>query len=86
MRMLGPTRWSLSLIGGVATLVLVAGCTAASSTTTTVADTATEAPAVGVTGAFTPLSASIITAPTPLRASDGKTHLAVELQVTNTAP
>ncbi|MCU1524179.1 MAG: peptidase [Microbacteriaceae bacterium] len=75
------------MLGGVATLVVVAGCTTASTMTTTVANTAAaEPPAVGVSGAFTPLTASIITAPTPLRTSDGKTHLAVELQVTNTAP
>jgi murein DD-endopeptidase MepM/ murein hydrolase activator NlpD len=86
MRKLGATRWFLSVIGGVATVVVVAGCTAAFSTTTPVADRATEPPAVGVSGAFTPLTASVITAPTPLRASDGKTHLAVDLQVTNTAP
>lgn len=67
----------LSLLG---VAVLAAGC--GGSGDEQEADTWT--PPETVPGAITPVIASVVAAPVPVRATDGKTHLAYELQLTNT--
>jgi hypothetical protein len=74
-------RTAAALCGAV---VLIAGCSQspdAPSPTTPQALTPAAAPAV-----VTPLVASVIAAPIPVPATDGKLHLAYELQVTNVLP
>ncbi len=64
-------------------LVLVAGC----STSTESTSTTTAAPAGPLRGPeppmATPIVASVLAAPVPVPASDGKVHLAYEIQLTN---
>lgn len=50
---------------------------------TTPTGTAARTSAVKQPAAFTPVTGSVIAAPVPVRATDGKTHLAYELALTN---
>lgn len=74
---------SLSVIG---LAVLIAGCGSSPPPVPTPgAATPTSAPgAAPPAGALSPVLASVVAAPVPVPATDGKTHLAYELQVTNT--
>ena len=75
-------RTSLALLGAV---VLLAACgspaekPSASSTSATPAQTPPPAPA----GRITPVLVSVVAAPVPVPTTDGKRHLAYELQLTN---
>ena len=78
-----PPKRLLPLLSAlIAVAVLAAGCSAPA-----VQQSASPAPSqVGATGAFTPLTASVITPPSPVPGSDGSVHFAFELLVTNTSP
>ncbi|BBZ78994.1 peptidase M23 [Mycolicibacterium anyangense] len=71
----------------MATLVALTSCTDTTRTTVTVpttpTGTAARTSAVKQPAAFTPVTGSVIAAPVPVRATDGKTHLAYELALTN---
>ncbi|BBY74194.1 peptidase M23 [Mycolicibacterium parafortuitum] len=83
-----------ALLAVAAVSVLAAGCSSAPETTT--AATSMAAPANGPVppppsavpppgpSTATPVVGRVLAAPIPVRASDGKTHLAYELQLTNT--
>ena len=68
----------------LAVAALTVACTS-STETPSAPRTSTTTPAVTDTGAtvVTPLLASVIAAPIPVPATDGKVHLAYELQLTN---
>ncbi len=76
-------RTSLALLGAA---VLVAACSAPtqspSATTTSVASSQTPPPPPA--GRVTPVLVSVVAAPVPVPTTDGKRHLAYELQLTNT--
>ncbi|MCU1440666.1 MAG: metalloendopeptidase-like rane protein [Rhodoglobus sp.] len=73
----GPVVLAVMLVAALA------GCTGAPAPTGAAepVPVAAEGP-----GEFTPLTATVITPPTALPGSDGQTHLAFELLITNTAP
>lgn len=66
----------------IAVAVLATGCSVPAAQVSASPDPSR----VGATGAFTPLTASVITPPSPVPGSDGEVHLAFELLVTNTSP
>lgn len=73
-------RISLAMLGAV---VLVAACGSSTpSTSGSSAPTSTTVEAVQAT----PVLASVIAAPVPMPATDGRVHLAYELQLTNAVP
>lgn len=86
-----PRRGIPLLVGALAMLVAVAGCTAGpapdpASTAGPASATATAAPGAGdlpQDTQFTPLVSSMITTPAPVKGTDEKTHLAYELLITN---
>jgi Peptidase family M23 len=73
-------RTAAALVGCAA---LIASCTSTTETPSVpTPSTATAAPARG-TSVVTPLLVSVLAAPIPVPATDGKVHLAYELQLTN---
>ena len=75
-------RRAIAVVGLAA---LSAGC--ASSTTDPATSSTSAAPATSTTtaevGAATPVLASVVAAPVPVPTTDGKVHLAYELQLVN---
>ncbi len=76
-------RAAVVVSAAIAGAAMISGCTATDLPPPTAQPTTS---AVGRTGAFTPLTAEVITPPSPIPGSDGKLHLAFELLVRNTAP
>jgi hypothetical protein len=75
------------VLAGAASLLLVIWLTAAGSTATRVMTAAAPASHGLSPGTeFTPLAASLLTDPTPVRGTDGRFHLAYELVLTNVTP
>jgi hypothetical protein len=77
-------RWTAACFGAIA---LVSGCSPAQSpqgaTTSATSSTTPPASADAAPSVATPLVAAVIAAPIPVPATDGKVHLAYELQLTN---
>lgn len=82
-------RWGQGACAAVSAVAIltVAACTDTAKTTvtapTTVTVTATPTSAANQPAAFTPVIGSVVAAPVPVRATDGKTHLAYEVRLTN---
>src|SRR5262249_23980613 len=77
-RLLGWLRRGVALLAGTLVAASVwpaAGATAPSGT-----------PGISPETQFTPVTAAVLTAPVPVKASDGQYHLAYELLLTNAAP
>ncbi len=82
-----PTRARSIVAVLFAVALTVASCSSATdgqqgtaqSPSATTSSTSPEVPA-----AFTPVLAKVLAAPVPVPATDGKTHLAYELELTNT--
>jgi hypothetical protein len=80
------TVWNtLAMLGAVALLAACGSSTEAPPESTSAAGTATPPPpaATAVAAQATPVLASVIAAPVPVPTTDGKKHLAYELQLTN---
>ena len=79
------TRTIAAVLGALA--LTVASCspsTESSQETAKPPSTTTAAEPANVPVALTPVTASVVAAPVPVLATDGKKHLAYELQLTNT--
>jgi hypothetical protein len=79
------TRTIAAVLGALAlTLVSCSSSTESRQETTQTPSTATSSGSESLPVAVTPVIASVVAAPVPVPATDGKTHLAYELQLTNT--
>jgi hypothetical protein len=79
MHMPSRTRSALAVLGALA--LTVASC--ASTTENSQQPTQSPSPTPVAAPAVTPILASVVAAPVPVPATDGKIHLAYELQLTN---
>jgi hypothetical protein len=78
-----PTRGVAALIG---TLALVVGCSTSTESSTQTTESESSAPnksANAAPAAATPMLGRVLAAPVPVPATDGKVHLAYELNLTN---
>jgi len=89
------TRSARALVAALAVAASAAACTTAPSPAASTAPSGTVAPSGAPNAAgggiapstlFTPLVAGTYTTPAPVRGTDGKTHLAYELTLTNALP
>ena len=79
------TRTIAAVLGALAlTLVSCSSSTESRQETTQTPSTTTSSGSESLPVAVTPVIASVVAAPVPVPATDGKTHLAYELQLTNT--
>ncbi|WP_319453187.1 MULTISPECIES: M23 family metallopeptidase [unclassified Mycobacterium] len=70
-------------IAVVGVAVLSAGCTSSATDTATSSTSSAPTTTTAEVGAATPVLASVIAAPVPVPATDGRVHLAYELQLVN---
>lgn len=82
-----PARHLALVAGGLALCLGAASCSSSSgaATSTSVQSTGSS-DGVNPGTQFTPLAASVLSNPMPVKGTDGKTHLAYELLLTNTTP
>ena len=89
------TRSARALVAALAVAASAAACTTAPAPAASTAPSGTVAPSGAPNAAgggiapstlFTPLVAGTYTTPAPVRGTDGKTHLAYELTLTNALP
>ena len=79
------TRTIAAVLGALAlTLASCSSSTESRQETTQTPSTTTSSGSESLPVAVTPVIASVVAAPVPVPATDGKTHLAYELQLTNT--